>query len=85
MWVSSVLIKAFLSKGALASLEELWLSGNSIGDVGLQSLAHAITPVSEGGNGALASLATLSVDNEEHPELKAVCQARGIEFEGEEY
>ena len=47
---------AFLSKGALASLRELTLRQNAIGDVGLQSLAHAITPVSEGGSGALPQL-----------------------------
>ena len=28
MWVSSVLIKAFLSKGALPQLQNVYLSGN---------------------------------------------------------
>ena len=41
MWVSSVLIKAFLSKEALASLQTLRLGGNLIGDDGLKALAEA--------------------------------------------
>ena len=45
-----------IASGALASLRKLSLRRNAIGDVGLQSLAHAITPVSEGGSGALPQL-----------------------------
>lgn len=58
--------------GALANLLRLLLSENPIGDQGLTSLADACT------KGAMASLKELMADNEENPELKAACQARGI-------
>ena len=32
-------------------------------------------------SGALASLKTLAVDDEEHPALKAACLARGIDLQ----
>ena len=55
--------------------QELWLYGNNIGDAGLTALAKAVE------SGALASLETLVVDDEEHPALKAACQARGIDLQ----
>ena len=53
---------------------ELRLYNNHIGDAGLTALAQAVE------SGALASLKTLVLDNEEHPALKAACQARGIDL-----
>ena len=53
----------------------LQLAGNQIGDAGLAAFAKAVE------SGALVSLKTLVVDDEEHPALKAACQARGIELE----
>ena len=50
-----------MGSGALASLRELDLMQNAIGDVGLQSLAHAIMPVSEGGSGALARCTSIDL------------------------
>ena len=64
-----------VESGALASCQELYLQRNQIGDVGLSALASACA------SGALAQLKTLVVDDEEHPALKAACQARGIELE----
>ena len=58
----------------MCNMQVLNLSYNKIGDVGLQALADAL------GKGALASLEMLFVDNEEHPALKAACQARGIDL-----
>ena len=57
-------------------MQFLNLRDNQIGDTGMISLADAL------GKGALASLETLGVDNlnEEHPALKAACQARGIDL-----
>jgi hypothetical protein len=62
-------------KGALAQLEKLFLYDNKIGDAGVKSLAKACA------SGAMASLASLSVDNPDHPGLKAACEARGIEVD----
>jgi hypothetical protein len=61
----------------MCNMQVLWLNDNKIGDHGLAALAGAL------GKGALASLKTLVVelDDEEHPALKAACQARGIELE----
>ena len=67
------------AKGALPQCEKLLLHMNKIGDAGVAALAKAIAP-DENGNGALASLQKLKVDNEKHPALKAACQARGIEL-----
>ena len=72
-----------VSKGALAALETLDLSVNAIGDAGMSALAKAITP-GPNGKGALPALKELLVDNPEHAALKAACQARGIDLEGEE-
>ena len=58
MWVSSVLIKAFLSKEALASLQTLRLGGNLIGDDGLKALAEACRA-----NGALPKCTYINVDD----------------------
>ena len=52
----------------------LGLGGNQIGDAGLTALAKAVE------SGALAQLKNLLVSDEEHPALKAACQARGIEL-----
>ena len=71
---AAVALFSSFANGALANLQNLILCENKIGDDGLSALASACA------NGALASLAALAVDNEEHPELKAACQARGIEF-----
>ena len=73
-----------VESGALASLEKLILYSNAIGDEGMSALAKAITPDKDG-RGALASLKELYVDNPEHPELKAACQARGIDVSDEYY
>ena len=64
-----------LVSGALPKLGSLVLSYNSIGDVGVTAIATAV------GSGALASLKTLVVDDEEHSALKAACQARGIDLQ----
>ena len=53
------------------------LGGNKIGNAGITALATSL------GSGALASLETLVVDDEEHPALKAACQARGIDLYSE--
>ena len=63
-----------VESGALPQLKELNLYENQIGDVGMQAFAGAVS------KGALASLKILVVDNEEHPALKAACQARGIDL-----
>ena len=55
-------------------MQELWLNNNKIGDHGLAALAGAL------GQGALASLTTLVVDNSEHPALNDACQARDIDL-----
>lgn len=62
-----------LGKGALASLEKLFLSSNAIGDDGMSALASACA------SGALASLRELHL-LQDSPALKAACQARGITF-----
>ena len=61
--------------GALAQLQKLFLDGNQVGDVGLTALANACA------SGALPSLTQLLVDDAEHPELKAACEARGIDVD----
>ena len=66
------------ARGTMAGLTDLNLIGNQIGDAGMTAFAQVIKPVSEGGSGAMASLKTLMVDNEQHPELQAACQARCI-------
>ena len=68
-----------VESGALDNLTLLRLSANQISDAGLAALAKAITP-GPNGKGALASLKTLVVDDEEHPALKAACLARGIDL-----
>ena len=66
------------ARGALSQCTELSLWGNQIGDAGITALADAC------GSGAMASLMTLFVNGgplgTEHPALKAVCEARGIEL-----
>ena len=57
---------------AFTKLEKLYLFRNHIRDAGCTALANACA------KGALASLKDLYVGNEQHPELKAACQARGI-------
>ena len=59
----------------MCNMQVLHLYNNKIGDVGLQAFADAL------GKGALAQLKNLVVDEEEHPALKAACQARGIELD----
>ena len=63
-----------LGKGALAQCTYIDLGANQIGDAGLSALGGALS------SGTLASLKTLCVDDEEHPALKAACQARGIDL-----
>ena len=74
------------AKGALAQVTVFSIALNKITDAGLATLAHAITPVSAGGSGAMASLQQLLVDKgplgSEHPALKAACDARGIDLIG---
>ena len=65
------------ASGALPQLEKLSLDSNKIGDSGLSAFAKVLTP-GPSGKGALASLKTLYVDNDEHPALKAACLGRGI-------
>ena len=64
------------TRGSLAQLKELWLNHNQIGDPGVTALASACA------GGSLASLETLVVDDGplgvDHPQLKAVCEQRGI-------
>ena len=73
-----------VSRGALASLEVLSFGGNPVGDSGMITFADAIKPTDEIPMGALASLRTLNVDDgpmgTDHPALKAVCGARGIQL-----
>ena len=61
----------------MCNMQELVLNSNhQIGDAGITALATAV------GNGALASLVDLIVDDGplglDHPKLKAACQSRGI-------
>ena len=67
-----------LARGALANCQSIDLDQNQIGDAGMQAFSEAIR------SGALPSLQTLSVDDgplgTEHPQLKAACEARGIEL-----
>ena len=56
----------------MCHMQELALDCNKISDAGLTALAKAVE------SGALPSLDTLLVDDEEHPALNAACQARGI-------
>ena len=68
----------FLSKGSLRSLAVLNLRHNQISDPGMIAFSNAIR------NGSLPSLQMLGVDDgplgTEHPQLKAVCEARGIDL-----
>lgn len=67
-------VKAFASavaRGSLGSLGYLYISQNALTDAGMVALSDALR------GGALPSLRTLFVDDE-HPQLKAVCEARGI-------
>ena len=61
-----------LANGALASVSDLHLNSNQIGDIGMQSFSTALA------NGAMVSLTQLSVDDPEHPALRAACDARDI-------
>ena len=45
----------------MAGLTHLNLGGNQFGDDGVSALAKAITPVSEGGSGALPSIKKLDL------------------------
>ena len=63
-----------LSSGALEKLEQLGLGGNQIGDKGLESLSGALS------NGAMEKLVAISVDNTNHPQLKAACSKRGVKM-----
>ena len=60
----------------MCNMQMLVLNSNQIGDAGITALATAV------GNGALASLVDLIVDDGplglDHPKLKAACQSRGI-------
>ena len=72
--------------GALPQCQVLSLLRNRyrIGDAGITALAQAITPVSEGGSGALPQLKDLHL-YEEAPALEAACKARGIAYYGIAY
>ena len=70
--------------GALPQCQDLSLLRNRIGDAGITALAQAITPVSEGGSGALPQLKDLHL-YEEAPALEAACKARGIAYYGIAY
>ena len=59
----------------MTQLPSLDLENNYIGDPGLAFLAKVCT------RGAMANLEELVVDDEIHPELKAACQARGIDLQ----
>ena len=61
--------------------QDLGLEGNEIGDAGLTALAKAVALADAVSKGALASLETLAVDDEEHPALEAACQARGLDLQ----
>jgi len=65
-----------LASGALTQLKILWLRGNNIGDAGLTSFSEALA------SGALPSLERVFVhfEHEEHPQLVAACNPRGIEI-----
>ena len=72
-------MKAFASaiaSGSLVNLTFLGLNQNQIGDEGIKAFSTAIS------SGALPSLQELVVDDGpygvDHPQLKAVCQGRGI-------
>lgn len=58
-----------VGSGALPQLKELGIFNNLIGDIGMQSFAGAI------GRGALPALKNVLVDDVEHPQLVAACQA----------
>ena len=60
--------------GARATLEELWLGCNRIGDEGWKALSTALS------SGALTSLRLLST-YKETPQLRDACDARGIILE----
>lgn len=68
--------------GALANCQTLRLGGNQIGDIGMAAFAQAITPVSEGGSGAMALKNLYINDNPcsdaAKERLKAACKPRGI-------
>ena len=54
-----------LSKGALANLNVLVLSGNKIGDDGMKAISDVIKPTAQGGKGALAKLESLKLISNE--------------------
>ena len=66
----------FFARGALASLEKLFLTSNGIGDEGMSALAKAITPDKDG-KGALASLKELQLGGNQIGDdgLKALAEA----------
>jgi hypothetical protein len=74
--VSMQALKDAIGSGSLRSLTELSLHDNQIGDAGMIELYSSIA------RGSLPSLQMLSVDEgplgNEYPQLKAVCEARGI-------
>ena len=65
----------------MEKLENLDLSGNQFADQGMKAVCFGNR---HGGTGSLPSLQMLSVDlgalGTEHPQLKAVCEARGIDL-----
>ena len=67
-----------VATGALGQLTCIDLTEDNISDPGLSSLSETLT------TGALPSLQTLYIDygplGTEHPQLKAVCEERGIEL-----
>jgi len=71
---TSPILFAALGRGALANLQVFNIAGNQIGDTGLASFSGAIV------SGALPSLKRVVVDSEheEHLQLLAACNPRGI-------
>ena len=70
------------AKGALASLESLFLNDNRIGDEGMSALAKAITPDKDG-KGALAPGASISLSGNNATEtgkqaMRDAAKARGL-------
>ena len=74
--IGDVGLQAFadaVSKGALASLEKLFLGVNQIGDAGVSALADVV------GKGALPALAILWIDSPS-AELTAYCSSKSIKL-----